>query len=62
MTVGVKVFSPANKKDFKMYTLRNVHIANFNDPTSLKTEHFTQLGDEVVCGLLDFDIGYLVRN
>ena len=45
-----------------MYTLRNVHTADFNDPTSLKTELFTQLGDEVVCGTLDFDMGYLVRN
>ena len=62
MTVGVKVFSPANKKDFKMYTLRNMDTANFNDPTTLKTELFTQLGDEVVCGSLDFDIGYLVQN
>ena len=45
-----------------MYTLRNMDTANFNDPTTLKTELFTQLGDEVVCGSLDFDIGYLVRN
>ena len=56
MTIGVKVFSPANKKEFKMYTLRNVHTTDFNDPTSLKTELFTQLGDEVVCGTLDFGV------
>ena len=62
MIVGVKVFSPANKKEFKMYTLRNVHATDFNDPTTLKMEVFSQLGDEVVCGTLDFDIGYLVRN
>ena len=62
MIVGVKVFSPANKKEFKMYTLRNVHATDFNDPTTLKMEVFSQLGDEVVRGTLDFDIRYLVRN
>ena len=43
-------------------TLWNIHTTDFNDPTSLKTELFTQLGDEVVSGTLDFDIGYLVQN
>ena len=40
-----------------MYTL-----LVFNDPTILKMEVFTQVGDANVCGTLDFDIGYLVRN
>ena len=62
MTVGLKVFSPSNKKEFKMYTLRNIQANDFNDPTSLKTELFNQLGDEIICGTLNFDIGYLVRN
>ena len=62
ITVGLKVFSPSNKKEFKMYTLRNIQANDFNNPTSLKTEVFNQLGDEIICGMLNFDIGYLVRN
>ena len=38
---------------FTVYTLRNVHTTDFNNPTSLKTELFTQLDDEVVSGTLD---------
>jgi hypothetical protein len=62
MTVGLKVFSMSNKKEFKLYTLRNIQANDFNDPTSLKTELFNQLGDEIICGTLNFEIGYLVRN
>ena len=62
MSVGLKVFSPANKKEFKMYTLRNLQRNDFIDPATLKSEIFTRLGDEVVCGTLDFDMGYLIRN
>ena len=59
MTVGLKVFSTSNKKEF---TLRNVQANDFNDPTSLKTELFNQLGGEIIYGMLNFDIGYLVHN
>ena len=45
-----------------MYTLRNIQANDFNNPTSLKTELFNQLGDEIICGTLNCDIGYLVRN
>ena len=45
-----------------MYTLRNLQHNDFIDPATLKSEIFTQLGDEVVCGTLDFDMGYLIRN
>ena len=62
MSVGLKVFSPANRKEFKMYTLRNLQRNDFSDPATLKSEIFAQLGDEVVCGTLDFDMGYLIRN
>lgn len=58
----LKVFSPANRKEFKIYTLRNLQHNDFIDPATLKSEIFTQLGDEVVCGTLDFDMGYLIRN
>ena len=33
-TVGVKVFNPANKKVFKMYTLRNLQTRELKDPES----------------------------
>ena len=45
-----------------MYTLRNLQHNDFIDPATLKSEIFTQLGDEVVCGTLDFNMGYLIRN
>ena len=45
-----------------MYSLRNLLASDFNDPSSLKTELFAQLGDKVISGSLDFDIGYLMRN
>jgi hypothetical protein len=57
-TVSVKVLSPSNKKDFKMYTLRNVELSVMKRPDYIKNEILEQIGGHVVPESLEFDLGY----
>ena len=57
-TVSVKVLSPSNKKDFKMYTLRNVEVSVMKRPDDIKNEILEQIGGQVVLESLEFDLGY----
>lgn len=59
-TVSVKVLSQSNKKDFKMYTLRNIACSVFSSPNNIKTEILDQISDNVVSETLEFDLGYYV--
>ena len=59
-TVSVKVLSPSNKKDFKMYTLRNVMLNAMKRPDDIKNELFEQIGGHAVPESLEFDLGYYV--
>ena len=54
-TVSVKVL---NKKDFKMYTLRNVELNVMKRPDDIKNEILEQIGGQVVSESLEFDLGY----
>ena len=57
-TVSVKVLSPSNKKDFKMYTLRNVELSVMKRPDDIKNKLLEQIGGQVVSESLEFDLGY----
>lgn len=57
-TVSVKVLSPTNKKDFKMFTLRNVVLSAMRGPDDFKKEILDQLGGHVVPETFEFDLGY----
>ena len=54
--VLIKVCSRSNKKDSKMFTLRNIILSNSSSVENLKGIIKTQLGDEI-CS--NFDVGYL---
>ena len=57
-TVSVKVLSPSNKKDFKMYTLRYVVLSAMKRPDDIKNEILEQIGGQVVPETLEFDLSY----
>ena len=61
-TVSVKVLSPSNKKDFKMYTLRNVVLSAMKRPDDIKNEILEQVGGSVVPETLEFDLGYYAEK
>ena len=58
--ISVQLAQQIKKNSKRTYSGTYMHATDFNDPTILTTEGFSQLGDEVICGTLDFDVGYLV--
>ncbi len=60
--MNLKVLSPTNKKDFVIFTLRDVNDSVFDSLRSLKSEVLNQVGDSVVAEILNFQIGYFVRS
>ena len=62
-SVYLKVLSPANKKDFSMFTLRNVNPNELSTLDELKEEIFVQCGEgSQLPRTLEFKIGYFRRS
>ena len=62
-SVYLKVLSPANKKDFSMFTLRNVNPNELSTLDELKEEIFVQCGEgSQLLRTLEFKIGYFRRS
>ena len=45
----LRVLNPANKKDFRPFTIRNLSHDEMNSPDKLKMAVFTQCGDDTAC-------------
>ena len=61
-SVGLKVFSPANKRDFVMLKLREVSEEDFATPTSLRKVILKQAGSSVVSADLSFPLGFFSKS
>ena len=62
-SVYLKVLSPSNKKDFSMFTLRNVNPDELSTLDELKEEIFVQCGEgSQLPRTLEFKIGYFRRS
>ena len=59
---SLKVISPTKKKDFTMFTLRNLTEKDINTPISIKETLFEQVGESVVSRKLDFPVGYYHKS
>lgn len=55
----IKVINPISKRDFKSYTIRLKEVQTIT-LKSLKEEILEQLGKNVVCFDLQFDVGYMM--
>lgn len=58
-SVGLKVFSPTNKRDFVMFKLREISLSDFSSPEHLKEVILNQVGPDVVSTKLDFPVGFI---
>lgn len=61
-TTYLKVINPSNKKEFTMFTLRNINFSPTTSPQMLKQALFDELGSEVLCRKLDFALGYFRKS
>ena len=62
-SVYLKVLSPSNKKDFSMFTLRNVNPDELSTLDELKEEVFVQCGEgSQLPQTLEFKMGYFHRS
>ncbi len=61
-SISVKVLNPLNKKEFSIYTLRDISLEDFETPESLKETVVTQVGEATVSRMLDFQIGYYNKS
>ena len=61
-SASLKVLNPTNKKEFNMFTLRNLTAEDINTPGSLKEAIFEQLGDSFVSRRLDFPVGFYHKS
>ena len=57
----LKVLSQSNKRDFIVYTLRDVTQEDMQTPDSLKAMIFEQVGD-AVSDKMDFPLGYYCKS
>lgn len=55
----LKVLNPANKKDYKMFTLRNVSVDEIESPEKLKKVIIDQCGESIA---KQMDIGYFKQS
>lgn len=60
--VCLKVLNPANKKDFNMFTLRNLTAEGMSTPACLKEVIYDEVGDVVVSRKLDFPVGFYHKS
>lgn len=61
--VYLKVLSPLNKKDFSMFTLRDIKPDNISTLDELKEEIFMQCGEDAQLPCtLEFKVGYFRRS
>lgn len=61
-SVGLKVFSPGNKREFIMFKLREVSESDFSTPDNLRKLILKQVGEDVVSKDLDFPIGFFSKS
>ncbi len=47
-SVNVKVLNPVNKKEFSMYTLRDISLEDFQSPESLKETVVTRVSEATI--------------
>ena len=58
--IHLKVFNPANKKEFKMFTLRNLSMDETDSPEKLKKQIADQYGHELNPKLME--VGYFKQS
>ena len=56
------MLNPTNKKDFTMFTLRNLTAEDINTPISVKEAVFEQVGEGIVSRKLDFQVGFCNKS
>ena len=62
MDMYVKILNPANRKEYKMYTLRGLRREDIDCPTKLRQEIFTQCGESVVPKPPKMELGYFHKS
>ena len=60
-TIALKVLNPQNKKDYTMFTLRDLTEEDLSSPESIKEAIFVQLGEDV-SRKLDFQVGLTKKS
>lgn len=61
-SIGLKVFSPVNKREFVMFKLRGVSASDLSTPRHLKELILKQVSGDVVSTKLDFPVGFLNKS
>ena len=61
-TVALKVLNPQNKKDYTMFTLRDLTEEDLSSPNSIKEAIFVQVGEDIVSRKLDFQVGFTKKS
>ena len=59
--IALKVLNPQNKRDYTMFTLRDLTEEDLISPESIKEAIFGQVGDDV-SRKLDFQVGYTKKS
>ena len=62
VSVGLKVFSPGNKREFIMLKLRDIVESDFTTPDHLRKVISKQAGDNFVSADLDFPLGFFCKS
>ena len=60
--IALKVLNPQNKRDYTMFTLRDLTEEDLISPESIKEAIFGQVGEDVVSKKLDFQVGYTKKS
>lgn len=61
-SVGLKVLSPTNKREFNMFKLREITDHDLSSPDRLKQAILKQVGADIVSAKLDFPVGFLDKS
>ena len=61
-TIALKVLNPQNKKDYTMFTLRDLTEEDLSSPNSIKEAIFVQVGEDIVSRKLDFQVGFTIKS
>ena len=61
-SLPLKVLNPQNKKDYTMFTLRDLTEDDLSSPESIKEAIFVQVGEDVVSRKLDFQVGFTKKS
>ena len=62
MSQYLKVINPSNKKEFTMFTLRNLSFTPRTNPTMIKQALLDEVGCDILCQTLDFAVGYYKKS